>query len=156
MWCSDDIFRRPDITFHSKEHEWWDLEDFQDKSQISQLQKYLKIEHEVFRGRSVQRPKRAQMISFYFCDWKGHKEKDGGKHSLNLAESSTFTSIWTLFTFWGDMSNKKPFSELFSKNNLEIYDKSVTISFICWIFCVAQRSFVHNGNGFLVNIWISK
>ena len=123
---------------------------------IAQLQKYIKIEHEVFRGRSVQRPKRAQMINFLLFDWKGHKEKDGGKHSLNLAESSTFTSIWTLFTFWGDMSNKKPFSELFSKNNLEIYDKSVAISFICWNFCVAQRSFVHNGNGFLVNIWISK
>ena len=40
------------------------------------MQKYIKIEHKIFKGRSIQRPKRTQMINFYFCDWKDHKEKD--------------------------------------------------------------------------------
>ena len=39
--------------------------------------KYLKAE--VFKDRRGQK-----RLIFYFCDWKGHKEKDGRKHSLNL------------------------------------------------------------------------
>ena len=82
MCYSDDIFRRPNISFHSKDHEWWDLEVFQDQSQISELQKYIQIENEVFRGRSVQRPKRAQMINFLLL-WLERPQGKGWRKTLS-------------------------------------------------------------------------
>ena len=49
---------------------------------IAQLQKYIKIEHEVFRGRSVQRPKRAQMINFLLL-WLERPQGKGWRKTLS-------------------------------------------------------------------------